>query len=203
MTRSLSRISRRTAAAALAVLALAVSASCGHSMMQQGNGSSYLIVDSLTAASGATPTAFSTMLASDVLTIESGTPTLFSDPGQVAMHVAMKDTSSGVTPTDTNTITLTGYHVDYVRSDGGTAVPASFDGALTATVTTSSTTVPFVLVNAQAKGVAPLVALEGTADHIVVVAHVTFSGHDQAGHSVTVATSISIDFADWADPKTT
>jgi hypothetical protein len=171
-------------------------------MMQQGNGSSYLIVDSLQAASGAAPTALSTMLASDVVTIKAGTPTFFSDPGQVVMHVAMKDTSSDVAPTDTNTITLTGYHVDYVRSDGGTVVPASFDGALTATVTTSSTTVPFILVNAQAKGVAPLAALQGTINHIVVVAHVTFSGHDQAGHSVTVATTISIDFADWADPTT-
>jgi hypothetical protein len=186
----------------MTLTALLFSASCGKSMMQQGNGSSYLIVDSLQAASGATPTALSTTLASDVVTIKAGTPTVFSDPAQVVMHVAMKDTSSGVTPTDTNTITLTGYHVDYVRSDGVSAVPASFDGALTATVTTSSTTVPFVLVTAQAKGVAPLAALQGTSNHIVVVAHVTFSGHDQAGHSVTVVTTISIDFADWADPTT-
>ena len=197
-----SQVFRRALASAMALTALLFSASCGRSMMQQGNGSSYLIVDSLQAAPGATPTAFSTMLGSDVLTVKAGTPTRFADPGQVVMHVAMKDTSSGVTPTDTNTITLTGYHVDYVRSDGGTAVPASFDGALTATVTTSATTVPFTLVNAQAKNVAPLVALVGSPDHIVVVAHVTFYGHDQAGHSVTVATTISIDFADWADPTT-
>ena len=203
MTRSLFLTSRRAAAVALA-LALAVvafSASCGKSMMQQGNGSSYLIVDSLQAAPGVSPGTLSTMLASDVVTVKAGVPTLFSDPGQAVMHVAMKDTSSGVTPTETNTITITGYHVDYVRSDGGTSVPASFDGALTATVTTTATTVPFTLVNAQAKGVAPLAALASpSSEHILVVAHVTFFGHDQAGHTVTVATTISINFADWLDP---
>ena len=200
MTRSFSNLSRALAVA-VALAAIVFGASCGKSMMQQGDGSSYLIVDSLQAAPGATPTALSTMLASDVLTVKAGTPTQFSDPGQLVVHVAMKDTSSGVTPTDSNTITLTGYHVDYVRSDGGTGVPASFDGSLTATVTTASTTVPFILVNAQAKGVAPLLALVGTTSHIVVVAHVIFSGHDQAGHSVTVQTSITVNFADWVDPS--
>lgn len=203
MTRSLSQVFRRALAPAMALTVLGFSASCGKSMMQQGDGSSYLIVDSLTAASGAAPTTFGTTLGSDVLTVKGGAATQFDDPGQVVLHVAMKDTSSDVAPTGTNTITLTGYRVEYVRTDGGATVPASFDGALTATVGITSTTVGFILVNAHAKGVDPLLALQGTAGlSIPTVAHVTFFGHDQAGHSVTVATSISVTFADWRDPTT-
>lgn len=199
MTRSYSRIFRTAAAAVLVLSPVVFSASCGKAMLKQGDGASYLIVDALQAAPGATPSELSSMLASDVVTVKGGVTTVFADPGQVQMHVAIKDTTTGVTPTDVNSITLTGYHVDYVRSDGGTGVPPSFDGSLTSTVTSSTTTVPFILVNAQAKGVAPLVGLVNSLNHVVVVAHVTFVGHDQTGHSVTVEANITIDFADWLD----
>lgn len=203
MTRSLSRISRQVAAAALAALALAFGASCGHSMMQQGDGSSYLIVDLLQAAQGAKPAALSTMLDSDVVTnVVSGTsvvPTYFDDPGAVTMHMATKDPT--VTPTDSNTITLTGYHVDYVPYSAGAAVPASFDGALTATIGNSTTTVPFILVRSQAKTLPPLTALANSTTFLPTLARVTFFGRDQAGHSLSVTASIAVTFADWADPR--
>jgi hypothetical protein len=189
----------------VALSALFLSVSCGKSMMQQGNGSSYLIVDLLQAASGAKPSAFSTMLASDVVTnVTVGTtvvPTVYDDIGQVTLRMALKDQiTTGLSPTDTNTITITGYHVDYVPNTPGDAVPASFDGALTGTISTTDTTLSFVLVHAQAKLVAPLVALVGTGNSIMAAAKVTFYGHDQAGHAVSVMASIGITFADWADP---
>jgi hypothetical protein len=35
---------------------------------------------------------------------------------------------------------------------------------------------------------------------ISTLAHVTFFGHDQTGREVSVTGTISVNFADWADP---
>ena len=110
------------------------------------------------------------------------------------------------TPTPNNYVTVTQYHVEYVRSDGrnvqGVDVPYAFDGAVTATVQ-SSATVGFTLVRIQAKQEAPLQALAGGggAQAISTVARVTFYGHDQTGRAVSVTGQMSVDFADYADPE--
>ncbi len=184
MTRSLLQVSRRALALAMALTALAFSASCGRSMMQQGNGSSYLIVDLLQAAPGATPAVFSSMLSSSV---SSAT----DDIGKVTLRMALRDTVSGLTPTDANAITITGYHVDFVPNTPGAAVPSSFDGSLTGTITSASTSLTFVLVRSQAKSAAPLA---GLAAPLFTAANVTFYGHDQTGHAVSVMVSISVTF---------
>jgi hypothetical protein len=181
VTRYLSGFTGRRAAAVVALSALLLGASCGKSMMRQGDGSSYLIVTLLQAAPGGapgtTPSTFSDYLQS---TVSSGT----DDIGQVTVRMALKDTvSTGVTPTAANTITITDYSVVYVPSAPGLT---GFSGALTGTVSASDTTLSFVLVRHQDK--AGLTTPSSTA------AHVTFNGHDQAGHAVSVTASINVTF---------
>jgi hypothetical protein len=122
------------------------------------------------------------------------------------LTLALKDPGSSSnpnTPTPNNYITVTQYHVEYVRSDGrnvqGVDVPYAFDGAVTATVQNQAT-VGFTLVRIQAKQEAPLQALQnhGAAGAISTVARVTFYGHDQTGREVSVSGSIEVNFADWA-----
>jgi hypothetical protein len=187
-------------------LTLILSSSCTRAQTRDGVAASYLIVNSLTAASGAEPDAFGGTLASDVLT-KGG---VYADPGQVTFTLALKDpgsSSSPTAPTTTNFITVTRYHVDFVRSDGrktpGVDVPYSFDGAATATVTDEGGSLTLTVVRVQAKLEGPLVTLAGGggADVISTIAQITFYGNDQAGRPVSVMGKISVNFADWADPK--
>jgi hypothetical protein len=110
-------------------------------------------------------------------------------------------------PSDTNAITVNRYHVEFVRSDGrntqGVDVPYAFDGAVTGTIAAGgTTTLPFTIVRAQSKLESPLMALRGNGGAMAIstIANVTFYGFDQAGNAVTVSGSISVNFADWADP---
>lgn len=214
MTRSLSIYTERRVAAIVALSALLFATSCGDKVLQ-GKGASYLIVSLLQGASGAKPNDISTVVQSDVVTNVKQTvgnttilvPTIFEDPGLVTLRMAMKDPSTVIAPTETNTITVERYHVDFVRSDGrntqGVDVPYSFDGAMTGNVSTAGSTLSFVLVRAQAKAEAPLLALRGGggAFAIATIAQITFYGHDQAGNAVSVAGTMSINFADWGDPS--
>jgi hypothetical protein len=188
-------------------LAAAVS-SCG-TQTQEGTSSSYLIVSALEAAAGVDPTKFATGLASDVITVKDDVPTIFSDPGRVTLQLGLKDpgpSSSPVTPTQNNWITLTQYHVQYVRSDGhnieGVDVPYAFDGGISATVSGGGdTTAGFTLVRNQAKQEAPLGALASNPIVLSTIARVTFYGHDQTGREVSVMGTIDVTFANFGDPK--
>jgi hypothetical protein len=173
----------------------------------QGKGSSYLVIDQLAAAKGAKPETFDTFLQSDVVA-DSGV--VFEDLGKVTLHIAMKDVVgnppyTGTEPTANNMITVNRYHIDFIRSDGrntqGVDVPYSVDGAATGTITTSQTSLVFALVPVQRKLEAPLRALrsKGGAIAIMTIANVTFYGYDQAGNTVAVTGSISVNFADWPD----
>jgi hypothetical protein len=211
--------SARRRAVTAGLLALAVSLAGCTAAQREGQSSSYLIIDSLTAASGAKPQSFSNVLASDVLTLVKGTdasgqqvrvPTIFADPGEVAFRLALKDPGSPdnpTTPSTTNAVTVTRYHVDFERTDGrnqpGVDVPYSFDGAFTTTVTDSGASAAFTLVRIQAKEEAPLMALvnDGGAKTISAIAHITFYGADQAGRAVSVSGSLAVNFADWGDPQ--
>jgi len=190
---------RRTSALAMALIlgSLAFGSAC--TKVQNDNSSSYLIVDSLLGASGAQPAQMGGTLESDVLT-KGG---VFEDPGQITFKLGLKDAGTPETPskpTSANYITVTSYHVDFARTDGG-AVPASFDGGLSLTVNDIGGVATFTLVPASAKTVSPLAALAGTANEIQTVATITFFGADQAGRKVSVKATISVNFADWGDPS--
>jgi hypothetical protein len=195
---------RLAKSAAIVTLGLLTFASGCTTVQQQGTGSSYLIVDDLNAASGAAPTQFGGLLQSDVQT-KGG---VFEDPGQVTLSLALKDPGSSDTPTSPTTanfITVTRYHVDFVRADGrntqGVDVPFSFDGAMTVTVGNQSGTASFTLVRAQSKLEAPLLALVTNGSVISTIANITFYGTDQTGRAVSVTASIGVNFANWADPS--
>lgn len=183
-----------------------LASSCG-SLTRQGQGSSYLILTSLEGAPGISGT-FGSVLQSDVLNVNptTGAQSIAPDLGQAILQLTLKDpgpSSSPNTPTPNNFITLTQYHVQYVRSDGrntqGVDVPFAFDGGLNATVS-GTTTVGFTLVRIQAKQEAPLQALafSGGANTITTIAQVTFYGHDQTGRQISVTGNIEVNFSDWA-----
>lgn len=189
-----------------AILLAIAAASCGEQTLE-GTSSSYLIIASLQAASGADASTFGGGLASDVITIKNNVATVFADPGRVTFKLGLKDpgpASSPVTPTQNNWITLTQYHVQYVRSDGhnveGVDVPYAFDGGISGTVS-ADLTAGFTLVRDQAKQEAPLGALATNPITISTVARITFYGHDQTGREVSVTGNIDVSFANYGDPK--
>jgi len=190
--------------------------SCGD-VVRNGRSPSYLVIDTLSGIRGAStlgaPTA---TLLSDVITNVTSPPpcsqtapcpTVFNDPGQAVMHISLKDPGSAATPTvptQVNSITITRYHVKYVRADGrqqeGFDVPYAFDGAVTVTVSNTSSTFGFELVRHVAKEESPLVQLKTSNQIITVIAEVTFYGTDQAGNEVSVMGKIQIDMGNFGDP---
>jgi hypothetical protein len=195
----------RVGSLALAAVVAAASAGCGD-VVRQGRSPAYLVIGKMFAASGAAPDERSDELSSDVVT-NGG---VVEDLGIVDMRIALKDigqSASPTTPTPNNYITVTRYHVAYRRSDGrntpGVDVPYAFDGASTLTVTESDTTLSFVIVRIQAKLEPPLKNLRdgGGSSAISTIADVTFYGRDQVGNDVSATGSISVNFADWADPE--
>jgi hypothetical protein len=208
---------RQAAGVVLTAFVALMSASCGD-VVRQGRSPAYLVIDNLLGASGAEPDELGHTVASDVVTNVKVTvgdqdflaPTIYEDPGELEAHIAMKDLGtpgSPVEPSDNNLITVNRYHVRYIRADGrntpGVDVPYAFDGAATGTFGPQATSLSFILVRAQAKSEAPLVALRqnGGAQLISTIAEVTFYGQDQAGNAVSVTGQISVNFADWGDPQ--
>lgn len=195
---------------ALVAALLMPSVSC---TTQQNTGTSpaYLIINQLLAARGDEPDEMSGDLASDVLTGGG----VFADPAQVVMELALKDPGSANAPnkpTSMNFITVTRYHVEYIRADGrntpGVDVPFPFDSAVTFNVNEEDGGIGnFTLVRVQAKLESPLMALRrpnpstppGGAVAISTIARITFYGTDQAGRAVSVTGEIGVNFADWAD----
>src|SRR5205823_3181791 len=109
---------------------VSASISCGD-VVRQGRSSSYLVIDSLAGIRrGPTTGAPTSFLVSDVITNVTAPlpcttvapcPTIFGDPGQASMHIAMKDPGTITNPTSpgpVNAITITRYHVQYTRADG-------------------------------------------------------------------------------------
>ena len=195
-------------------LALAA-ASCGD-VVRQGRAPVMLVVNSLQAAQGNHNSQFLGSLNSDVLTIvtqpapcstTSPCPTVFNDVGQAVFSLAMKDIGTpgnSTAPTTNNAVTITRYHVQYVRADGrntpGVDVPYPFDGAMTITVAgTSAATVAFELVRVAAKEESPLVQLIGSKVVITALAQVTFYGTDQVGNAISATGNLQIDFGNFGD----
>jgi hypothetical protein len=193
------------------------SASCGN-VARTGRSPSILVIDSLTAASGAQASTFGGFLNSDVITlvkksvggVDTLVPTIFNDLGRVTLRTLLKDAGNPgaqTSPSNLNAVTVERYHVEFIRADGrnkqGVDVPYAFDGATTATVTPSPKDIGFELVRHTAKEEAPLKALANSGGRIEIstIAYITFYGHDQAGNEVSVTGSITVDFSDFGDPS--
>ena len=181
---------------ALLALALAgtVGASACSETIRTGQASSYLVITNLTGGDDNDST-----VESDVVSDEG---TIFTDSGQATLALQMKD-QGGPGPSPVNSITLTQYRVEFVRSDGrntpGVDVPHPFTGGVTTTISAAGT-VNFTLVRIQAKLEAPLRSLRGGGGAIAIstVARITFYGHDQTGREVSVTGNLDVTFADWA-----
>jgi hypothetical protein len=208
LTRYLTQPGRdRTMRAAALLLVAGATAMVGgcSSTVRTGQASSYLVLQRLEGASGGASNAgtFQSVLRSDVLTKGS----IFEDNGRVTLSIAMKDVTNPTGPTANNLITLNRYRIEYKRTDGrntpGEDVPYAVEGAIGATIADQPTSVVFTLVRAQAKLEKPLITLSGNNGALVIstIADVTFFGKDQTGRDVTVTGSMSINFADWADPE--
>jgi hypothetical protein len=174
----------------VALVAAMTVTSCSETI-RTGQASSYLIMTTLSGSAGVP-------VKSDVI---SDTGTVFADTGTASFQLQMKDVLNQ--PTANNAITVTQYHVEYIRSDGhnvpGVDVPYGFDGGVNLTITATGS-LAFTLVRIQAKFEAPLAALArgGGAIAISTVAKVTFYGHDQTGREVSVSGNVEVNFADWA-----
>jgi hypothetical protein len=188
--------------------------SCGN-VVRDGRAPVYLVIDQLQGIrGGATAGTPSSTLTSDVLsfvtapppcTSAAPCPTIFGDSGTVVLRAPLKDVVSTTTPaapTSNNEVTITRYHVEYVRADGrntpGIDVPYAFDGAATGTIPANGTlTLGFVLVRNTAKQEAPLVQLQTNPLVITTIAKVTFYGQDRVGHDISVTGQLQIDFANF------
>ena len=198
----------------LAALA-AATVSCGD-VVRQGSSPVYLVIDSLLAAKGGvqlgTPT---TSLTSDVITNvtsplpcspDNPCPTVFGDSGTVTLRAPLKDVGATavLSPTTNNEVTITSYHVEYVRADGratpGVDVPFAFDGGVTGTIPAGGTyTTGFQLVRNAAKEESPLVQLRTSSNILTVIAKVTFYGTDRTGNAVSVTGQLTINFGNFGD----
>jgi hypothetical protein len=187
---------------AAAVLLVLASAGCG-TVTREGDGSSYLVINLLEAAPGATPDEFGGTLSSDVFTVVDDVGGVYNDLGAVTLSLGMKDPL--LAPSSANAITVNRYRVRYIRSDGrntpGVDVPHGFDGGMTITIDGDGVTGTFEIVRHIAKLEAPLKALMVNGVIISTIAEVTFYGRDQTGREVSVTGRILIDFGNFADPQ--
>lgn len=199
------------------ILLVAASVSCGD-VVRQGKAPVIIVIDDLTAASGADPGAMGGFLLSDVQTLVDQTvggqtvsvPTIFNDVAQATMRLIPKDGGNGSTnlnPTPWNAVTLNRYRIVFVRADGrntpGVDVPHPVDGALTATVTATPVVVPFELIRHQMKLEQPLRSLASLGGRVFIstIAEITFYGADAMGNAIQAAGKISVSFGDYADPE--
>jgi hypothetical protein len=198
--------------ALLPLLAL-VCAGCGE-VARQGRSPVQVVLVSLEAASGATPTVFGNPLSADVLSLRTSPapcsttdpcPTIFNDVGRVTMTLLLKDpgqSGSPAAPSELNQVTFTRYRVTYRRTDGrntpGVDVPHPIDSGVTFTVPASGQAqAAFELVRHTAKSEAPLLALVTNGVVISTVADVSFYGRDQAGNDVISSGSITVNFGNF------
>jgi len=203
------RTVRQLFAPAALAAAIAVSTSCGD-VVRDSRAPAFVLIDSLLGVPGGpTVGTAGSILHSDVLTLittpapcspAAPCPTIFSDPGTVALRLAMKNYL--VSPSFNNEVTITRYHVSYRRADGrntqGVDVPWAFDGAATGTIpATGDLTIGFELVRAVAKAEAPLRQLVDSPTILSVIADVTFYGKDRVGNDASVSGSITIEFANY------
>lgn len=212
------RASHRPLVRGVAAIALLMgSVSCGE-VVRQDQAPVIVVIDAVEAASGADPGNMSGFLLSDVQTLVEQqvdgetvrVPTIFNDVGQATMRIIPKDAGSGavsLAPTPWNSVTINRYRISFMRADGrntpGVDVPFPVDGAVTATLVSTPTVVPFEMVRHQQKLEQPLRALANFGGRLFIstIAEITFFGADQVGNTVQVKGTISVSFSDYADPE--
>lgn len=199
-----------------AVALLLGSVSCGN-VAGQSKAPVTVVVDLIEAASGADPGNMGGFLLSDVQVLVEQTvggqtvlvPTIFNDVARATMHLIAKDAGNGsnaLAPTPWNAVTLNRYRIEFVRADGrntpGVDVPYPVDGAVTVTLSSQPSQVPFEIVRHQAKLEQPLRSLAGFGGRLFIstIANITFYGVDQVGNPIQAKGSISVSFGDYADP---
>jgi hypothetical protein len=177
-----------------------VSASCG-SVVRQGTGTSYLIINELAFARGDEPDTFVANAISDV---NGPNETNFNDLARATFSLGLKDPGAPgapSAPTPNQFITIDRYHVRFFRADGrdkqGVDVPYEFDGAFTVTVGAGTVEAPFTVVRHDAKREAPLGTLGVNGIVLTIMAEITFYGRDQTGHQVVASAKASIDFGNF------
>jgi len=189
--------------------------SCG-SVVRDGSSPMFLVVDLLQGQRGGGAATMGNPLQSDVQTLRttpapctptSPCPTVFSDNGQVVLSLVPKNvgtTAAPAAPSTNNDVTITRFHIEYIRADGrntqGTDVPYSFDGAVTGTIHVGTPlTLGFELVRIAAKEEAPLAALIASPSILTTIAYVTFYGQDHVGNAIKATGTIQIDFGNFGD----
>jgi hypothetical protein len=208
----------RTLRAMSVVTLVALSTSCGE-VARTGRSPVLLVIDSLEAASGASPDAFGNVLFSDVETLVPQqvngqtvrVPTIYADMGRAAFRLTLKNPGSATSPLGAsalNEVTINRYRVTFRRADGrsaaGVDIPYPFDGAVTVTILgTGSASATFALVRPQAKLEPPLSTMQrgGGANMLSTIAEVEFYGRDQAGNDIVGVALISVNFGDFGDPQ--
>jgi len=196
------------------IVGLLASVSCGD-VARSGRAPAFLVIDLLTAASGATPGEIGNVLASDVETLVTRTvngqqvpvATIFEDVGQATLRVLLKDQGNpGATagPSNLNWLKVNRYRVVYKRADGrntpGVDVPYPWDGAVTGSVRVGgSLSLSFEIVRHSAKQEAPLAGLVFSPTILTTITEVTFYGQDLVGNEISVTGTIQIDFGNFGD----
>lgn len=180
------------------------SASCGD-FVRQGRSPVQLVVEALAGGSGQ-GTVLSDVADTTTDPCSPTSPCIFNDVAKARLRIQLKDPGSlgvAATPSRINEVTLDRYRVAYLRADNhnvqGVDVPYSFDSGLTITVPEGGAEVSFEVVRHSAKEEAPLRALLQSRERISTIATITFYGHDQAGNQVGVASTMGVDFGDFAD----
>jgi hypothetical protein len=177
--------------------AIAATVSCGD-VARTGRSPVLLVIEEMSAASGADPGTMGGFLLSDVQTMVERTiegetvlvPTIFNDVAQASVRIVTKDQGpSGTNPSTLNSVTLNRYRISYKRADGRNT-PETL------------VTVPFEMVRHQAKLEQPLRSLVGLGGRVFIstIAEVTFYGSDLAGNDIQATGTISVSFGDYADP---
>ena len=148
-----------------AIGALVAAIGCGEAF-RTGRGPTILVVQELKATSGATGDEGDT-LSSDVRTVVTGNPTIFSDHGAAVLGLVLKNPGTlelPTTPSPLNAVTINRYRVEFKRggerNTPGVDVPFGFDGAVTATIPADGTVpIGFLLVSHAMKQEQPLMSL--------------------------------------------
>lgn len=191
--------------AALAAAGLALGAACSPGGPASSRSSYELLIERIEAPAAAAGDSRRTFVESDVVTGGS----VLQDTARATLRLVARDPAGRpgpAAPTAAVFATVDRYRVRYVRADGrnepGVDVPHPWDGALTILVSPAGESGEFVLVRAAAKVDPPLVRLRGGGGDLVIhtLATVTFYGRAPGGARIEAAGSISVDFADWADP---
>ena len=138
--------------------------------------------------------------------IQSGASNCSQSVGTIQLQAIIKNPNSGSTNSTFEQVHVTRYHVSYVRTDGGTQVPAPFDRSMDTLLTPgggATSLSNFLVLQPEALLQAPFVALlpqNGGKDpdtgspvvHMKVV--VDIFGTTLAGDQVSASTSFPLDF---------